>query len=120
MLITARIAGIMRFEFRVDMNLSGNREFYAVVEDAGLYEIQVNGSSIPNMDIGFWKDKRFRKIDIRKFLVSEWSWVERTSEADATEIFDRSKNYWTDSYSFVSFGLQADRCQDSARCFYTY
>ena len=59
----------MRFVFRVDMDLSGNREFYAVVEDAGLYEIQINGSSIPYMDIGFWKDKSFRKIDIRKFLV---------------------------------------------------
>lgn len=38
-------------------------------------------------------------------FTGKWSWVERKSEADATEIFDRNKSYWTDSYSFVEFGL---------------
>lgn len=35
----------------------------------------------------------------------KWSWVERESEADATEIFDRSQNFWTDSYCFVAWGI---------------
>ncbi len=61
----------LRFEFRIDMDLSGSREFYAVVEDAQLYEIQVNGTYIPYTDIGFWKDKSFRKIDIRKHLTNK-------------------------------------------------
>ncbi len=39
-------------------------------------------------------------------FTGEWSWVERESEADATDIADRTKNYWTDAYSFVAFGLQ--------------
>lgn len=38
-------------------------------------------------------------------FTGKWSWVERKSEADATEIKDRTKNYWTDRYSFVHFGL---------------
>lgn len=38
-------------------------------------------------------------------FTGRWSWVERKSEADATEIIDRTKNYWTDTYSFVDFGI---------------
>ncbi|MDF2804038.1 MAG: hypothetical protein K0S61_3941 [Anaerocolumna sp.] len=38
-------------------------------------------------------------------FTGKWSWVERKSEADATDISDRTKNYWTDTYSFVKFGI---------------
>lgn len=38
-------------------------------------------------------------------FTGKWSWVERKSEADATEVIDLDKNYWTDTYSFVDFGL---------------
>ena len=38
-------------------------------------------------------------------FTGKWSWVERKSEADATEIFDMDKNYWTDTYCFVEFGF---------------
>lgn len=60
----------MRFVFRADMDLAANKEFYAVVEDADQYQMQVNGTSILYKDIGFWKDKCFKKIDIREYLVS--------------------------------------------------
>lgn len=39
-------------------------------------------------------------------FTGKWSWVERSSEADATDIRDRDKNYWTDSFSFIKFGLE--------------
>jgi hypothetical protein len=39
-------------------------------------------------------------------FTGKWSWVERNSEADATDISDREKNYWTDNYSFIKFGLE--------------
>ena len=42
-------------------------------------------------------------------FTGKWSWVERKTEADATEIFDRDKNYWTDQYNFVSFGIHSER-----------
>lgn len=42
-------------------------------------------------------------------FTGKWSWVERNSEADATEIFDRDKNYWTDQYNFVTFGVIDER-----------
>lgn len=38
-------------------------------------------------------------------FTGKWSWVERKSEADATEIFDMNKSFWTDEYCFVEFGL---------------
>ncbi|BCJ93220.1 hypothetical protein acsn021_07890 [Anaerocolumna cellulosilytica] len=41
-------------------------------------------------------------------FTGEWSWVERESEADGTDLGDRSKNYWMDAYSFVAFGLNKD------------
>ena len=38
-------------------------------------------------------------------FTGKWSWVERESEAEATDISDRTMNYWTDSYCFVRFGF---------------
>lgn len=38
-------------------------------------------------------------------FTGEWSWVEKRSEADATNEADRGNNYWTDSYCFVEFGF---------------
>ncbi len=37
-------------------------------------------------------------------FTGKWSWVERESESDATDIADRTKSYWQDSYCFVEFG----------------
>lgn len=39
-------------------------------------------------------------------FTGRWSWVERKSEADATDIEDKTKNYWTDTYCFVKFGFE--------------
>lgn len=39
-------------------------------------------------------------------FTGRWSWVERKSEADATDISDREKDYWTDTYSFIKLGLE--------------
>lgn len=38
-------------------------------------------------------------------FTGRWSWVERKTEADATDIEDRTKTYWTDTYCFVEFGV---------------
>lgn len=38
-------------------------------------------------------------------FTGKWSWVERESEAEATDITDRTKNYWNEAYCFVDFGL---------------
>lgn len=39
-------------------------------------------------------------------FTGRWSWVERESEADATELIDVNKSFWLDSYCFVEFGLE--------------
>lgn len=38
-------------------------------------------------------------------FTGKWSWVERESESDATDIADRTKSYWNPDYCFVEFGL---------------
>lgn len=53
------------FDFEVDADLDKNKEFYVVIEDASLYKIQVNGQNIDYTDIGWWKDKTFKKVDIK-------------------------------------------------------
>lgn len=54
------------FEFDVKADLNKNKEFYVVIEDASLYTIQVNGKTIAYNDIGWWKDKTFKKVDIKE------------------------------------------------------
>lgn len=39
-------------------------------------------------------------------FTGRWSWVERESEADATELIDVNKSFWTDTYCFVEVGLE--------------
>ncbi len=56
----------LAFEFQVEADLNKNKEFYVVIEDASLYKIQVNGQEIPYQDIGWWKDKTFKKVDIKQ------------------------------------------------------
>lgn len=36
----------------------------------------------------------------------KWSWVERRTEADATDFEDKTRDYWRDGYSFVRLGLE--------------
>ncbi len=58
------------FDFEVAADLDKNKEFYVVIEDASLYQIQVNGQDIPYTDIGWWKDKTFKKVDIKSAVQS--------------------------------------------------
>ncbi|MGB8455671.1 MAG: glycosyl hydrolase [Anaerocolumna sp.] len=57
------------FKFNIAMDLSTNKEFYAVIEDAQIYGIHVNGKQIPYEDAGYWKDKSFKKINIKPAVV---------------------------------------------------
>ncbi|WFR56358.1 glycosyl hydrolase [Anaerocolumna sp. AGMB13025] len=57
------------FNFRIAMDLEKNKEFYAVIEDADIYGISVNGKQIPYKDLSYWKDKSFKNVDIKSALV---------------------------------------------------
>lgn len=59
----------MMFKFNIDFDLEQNKEFYTVIEDAAIYDITVNQKAIPNKPCGYWKDKSFHKVDIKKALV---------------------------------------------------
>lgn len=58
-----------RFMFDINMDLTKNKEFYVVIEDAGEFEIYVNGKLVNN-DCGWWKDTSFSKVDIKEQLVN--------------------------------------------------
>lgn len=58
----------LAFAFEVEADLDKNKEFYVVIEDAALYKIQVNGTDIAYHDIGWWKDKTFKKVDIKSAI----------------------------------------------------
>ncbi len=55
----------LEFLFQVETDLSKNKEFYAVIEDAALYQIEVNGKAFAYENLGWWKDKSFHKVDIK-------------------------------------------------------
>lgn len=55
----------LAFAFDVEADLDKNKEFYVVIEDASLYKIQVNGQDISVKEAGWWKDKTFKKVDIK-------------------------------------------------------
>lgn len=63
--------------------------------------IEENGQQISSISY----QQRETKDGIVLFIVNHSQNSGYHALADATEIFDRSKNYWTDSYSFVFFGL---------------
>lgn len=56
------------FQFNIGMDLANNKEFYAVLEDPHLYNIVVNGKYIQYTDIGWWKDKAFKKVNIKQYI----------------------------------------------------
>lgn len=59
----------MIFNFEVEMDLEKNKEFYTVIEEASLYEIEINGTLIPAKIEGYWKDKSFKKVNIKPWVM---------------------------------------------------
>lgn len=59
----------LKFQFEIDMDLEQNKEFYAVIEDAEKYRVNVNGHEVSTRYTGWWKDKSFHKVDIRPYIV---------------------------------------------------
>jgi hypothetical protein len=58
----------LSFSFEVSADLGKNKEFYVVIEDAGLYEISVNGTTLVYREEGWWKDKKFKKVTIKPYV----------------------------------------------------
>ncbi|MEG0689082.1 MAG: hypothetical protein RR466_10365, partial [Hungatella sp.] len=76
----------------------------AVAEGDNLLTIQIFASNRNLLGPHHHIDGECYQVGPESFT-GTWSWVERTSEADATDIADQTKNYWTDTYSFVEFGF---------------
>ncbi|MEG2700466.1 MAG: hypothetical protein RR995_04690, partial [Hungatella sp.] len=76
----------------------------AVAEGDNLLTIQIFASNRNLLGPHHHIDGECYQVGPESFT-GKWSWVERRSEADATDIADQTKNYWTDTYSFVEFGF---------------
>lgn len=62
----------LKFDFFVDydFNLSNNKEFYVVIEDADTFDIFVNDKIVIYENIGTWKDASFLKVDIKPYVIN--------------------------------------------------
>lgn len=58
----------LKFNFRVDMDLNKNKEFFLAIETADEFQITVNGNPLEYHDQGWWKDSAFKKVDIKKYV----------------------------------------------------
>ncbi len=58
----------LKFTFEIDMDLSKNEELYIVVEEAGEFEISINGCEVKYSGEGWWRDRSFKKTDIKKYV----------------------------------------------------
>lgn len=58
----------LRFEFNIETKLKEINQFFAVIENAEKYIIEVNGREINYNDEGWWKDISFKKVNVYPFL----------------------------------------------------
>jgi hypothetical protein len=58
----------MKFDIQVAEDFTPEGEMYLVMEMPHLYQIKLNGRDVPNTDAGYYRDRSFRKIDIRGYL----------------------------------------------------
>lgn len=58
----------LKFCFEVDMNLDKNKEFFLAIETADEFQILVNGIQAEYKDQGWWKDRAFKKVDIKEHV----------------------------------------------------
>lgn len=58
----------MRFEFDLQRTPQSLNEFYLVMEKAETFKIFVNGFKIEYIDIGWWKDISFKKVNIKELV----------------------------------------------------
>lgn len=79
----------MAFDFRVEMDLEGNRDFFVIIEEAAQYEITVNGESVSSAYQGWWKDKAFHKVSIRHCVkTGENRMLLKTSFQQPEKVYD--------------------------------
>lgn len=58
----------LRFDFDIEDGAFGQDGIYLGIEDACQFHIEVNGQRITYSDIGWWRDKAIKKIDISRCI----------------------------------------------------
>lgn len=58
----------LKFDFDVNMDLTDNKYLYLVIERAYEFNIYVNGNKLTYIDIGWWRDSSFKKVNIKSFV----------------------------------------------------
>jgi glycosyl hydrolase family 106( putative alpha-L-rhamnosidase) len=60
----------MNFTFDIDADYDCNKELFLIIERPELYEIKLNGESVPNKNCGFMYDPAFKRVAINDFIQS--------------------------------------------------
>jgi len=59
----------LKFNFNLDYISLSDERFYLGIEDAQEFDIYLNGNRINYVDIGWWRDKSIKKVDITNHVV---------------------------------------------------
>lgn len=59
----------LNFSFNIKTDLDKIGELYLIAEEAGDYDITVNGTKVTYTGNQWWKDSAFKKLDIRNYIV---------------------------------------------------
>lgn len=59
----------LNFTFNVQMDPEKMEELYLIAEEAGDYDITINGTKVAYTGNEWWKDTSFKKLDIRDYIV---------------------------------------------------
>ena len=92
----------MNFTFDIDADYDFSKELFLVIERPELYEIKINGKSVPIKDCGFLYDPAFRRIAIKDFVQTGKNTISlntRFKQSDkvyksikAAKVFESEKN----------------------------
>jgi len=101
----------LAFTFEVSADMEKNREFYAVIEDAGLYEIEVNGMALSYKEEGWWKDKTFKKVTIKPYVKNGTnSIILKTEFVQPQKVYDvlYGENVYETEKNKITYGIELE------------
>lgn len=91
----------VRYAFNLGFDPKDASELFLVMEQPDKYEITVNGLPVGRGDSGWWRDRYFRKIDIRGLA------VEGRNEIEASAVYQPPKKPGTRIYTEEGIEVEA-------------
>jgi hypothetical protein len=99
------------YHFEIKSELTENKEFYVVVEDAQVYQITVNGTELSYSDEGWWKDKKFKKVNIKPFIKQGTNEILlKTEFSQPQKVYDvlYGENVYETEMNKITYGIELE------------